>query len=167
MQVSLKMGKTKDLSPRKVGQIKVLLKETCMKQKEIARKLKISPQSVSLIKKKEENHRDLGPKRKGNCGRKRKTSPRVDRKIVKLALGNRRLSCRKIATLLAEEETNLHPRTVNNRLLEAGLRAYRPRKKPRLTQAMIRSRYEWAKQHAQWSSDDWKKVCKHSHYSKL
>lgn len=161
------MGKTKDLSPRKVGQIKVLLKETCMKQKEIARKLKISPQSVSLIKKKEENHRDLGPKRKGNCGRKRKTSPRVDRKIVKLALGNRRLSCRKIATLLAEEETNLHPRTVNNRLLEAGLRAYRPRKKPRLTQAMIRSRYEWAKQHAQWSSDDWKKVCKHSHYSKL
>lgn len=157
------MGKTKDLSPRKVGQVKVLLHETGLKQKEIAKKLNISPQSVSLIKKKEENHQDLVTKRKGNCGRKRKTSPRVDRKMVKLALGNRRLSCRKIATLLADEEINLHPRTVNNRLLEAGLRAYRPRKKPRLTKTMIQSRYEWAKLHAHWTSDDWEKVFKHSH----
>ena len=103
LQDALKMGKTKDLSPGKVGQVKVLLQKTGMKQKEIANKLNISPQSVSLIKKKEENHHDLVTKRKENCGRKRKTSPRVDRKIVKLALGNRRLSCRKIATLLADE----------------------------------------------------------------
>ena len=46
------MGKTKDLSPRKVGQVKVLLQEIGMKQKEIAKKLNISPQSVRLIKKK-------------------------------------------------------------------------------------------------------------------
>ena len=52
LQDALKMGKTKDLSPRKVGQVKVLLQKTGMKQKEIAKKLNISPQSVRLIKKK-------------------------------------------------------------------------------------------------------------------
>lgn len=152
------MGKKKDLSPRKVGQIKVLLQETSMKQREIAKKLHVSPQSVCVIKKKEENKVHLGSNRAGNCGRKRKTTPRADRKIVKLALRNRRLSCRKIAALVGEEGINLHPRSVNNRLLEAGLRAYRPRKKPRLTTAMMQSRCEWAKQHVQWTSDDWKQV---------
>ena len=116
-----KMGKKKDLSPRKVGQIKVLLQETSMKQREIAKKLHVSPQSVCVIKKKEENKVHLGSNRAGNCGRKRKTTPRADRKIVKLALRNRRLSCRKIAALVGEEGINLHPRSVNNRLLEAGL----------------------------------------------
>ena len=74
-----------------------------MKLKEIMKKLNISPQSVSLIKKKEENNYDLGSKIKENCSRKRKTLPRVDRKIIRLTCAYRRLSCRYIATLLAAE----------------------------------------------------------------
>uniref|UniRef100_T2MFF0 Tuberin n=1 Tax=Hydra vulgaris TaxID=6087 RepID=T2MFF0_HYDVU len=42
------MGKNSDLSPRKIGQIKVLLEDSELKQKEIARKLNISTQISCL-----------------------------------------------------------------------------------------------------------------------
>ena len=45
------MGKTSDFSPRKIGQIRVLLQHCDMRQKEIAQKFNVSPQSVSSIKK--------------------------------------------------------------------------------------------------------------------
>ena len=45
------MAKGKDLSPRKKGQIKVLLENGKLKQKEIAAQLKVSVQTVSSVKK--------------------------------------------------------------------------------------------------------------------
>ena len=50
-------------------------------------------------------------------------------------------------------------RTVRRRLVESGLRARRPRKKPKLTPAMIKKRYEWARHHKNFTKDDWSKVC--------
>ena len=80
------MGKKSDSSPRKVGKIQVLLSETALKQQEIARKMGVSSQTVSVIKKKIDCNVDLTVKRVGKCGRKRKTTPRTDRKIVQMAL---------------------------------------------------------------------------------
>lgn len=158
------MGKNKDLSPRKIGQINVLLDECTLNQKEIAKKLKVSPQSVSIIKRKKDKCQNLGSHRNGKCGRKRKTSPRIDRMIIKMALKDRRASCRKLSSLMANEGIHLNRKTVNNRLLEAGLKAYRPRKKPRLTKAMVEARLKWAKDHAKWTSDDWRKVYKFNYH---
>ena len=76
--------------------------------------------------------------RVGKCGRKRKTSPRTDRKIVQMALKGRRTSCRNFSTALAVQGIGLDRRTVKDRLLESGLKAYHPRKKPLLTQPMIK-----------------------------
>ena len=152
------MGKFKDLSPRKVGQINVLLSVGTLKQKEIAKKLNVSTQSVSNIKKKMENSQNLNSSRVGKCGRKRKTSSRMDRKIIKEALLNRRLTCRQISFQLAAEGVILARRTVNKRLLEVGLKAYRPRKKPRLTEMMMKTRYAWAKNHVEWTYEQWEKV---------
>ena len=45
------MGKRKDLSPRKKGQISVLLEVKGLKQKDIAKILNVSTQSVSSVKK--------------------------------------------------------------------------------------------------------------------
>ena len=45
------MGKRKDLSLKKKGQISVLLKRSDLKQKEIAKKLNISTQTISATKK--------------------------------------------------------------------------------------------------------------------
>ena len=46
----------------------------------------VSSQTISVIKKKIDCNVDLTVKRVGKCGRKRKTTPRTDRKIVQMAL---------------------------------------------------------------------------------
>ena len=71
-----------------------------------------------------------------------------------MALNDKRASCTKLSMELAKQGIVLHRKTINNRLLEQGLRAYRPRKKPRLTDA----RYQWAMEHQNWTSEDWAKV---------
>lgn len=157
-QICSEMGKSADFSPRKAGQVKVLLQNSTMMQREIAQELGVSTQSVSLIKKKLEKGLSLENKRVGKCGRKRKTTPRADRKIKTMALKDRRLTCRRISSFLMEERINISRRTVNRRLLECGLKAYRPRKKPRLTVKMKEARLTWAKAHKHWTEYDWSKV---------
>ena len=152
------MGKRKDSSPRKKGQISVLLEVKGLKQKDIAKRLNVSTQSVSSVKKTLDLGRKIGVLRKGKCGRKRKTTPRLDRKIKAMALKDRRASCKKLSMELAKQGDILSRRTINNRLLEQGLKAYRPRKKPRLTEKMKHARYQWAVQHESWTSEDWSKV---------
>ena len=80
------MGKRKYLSPRKKGQVSVLLEVRSLKQKDIAKKLNVSTQTVSHVKKILDLGRNLGSSRKGNCGRKKKTTPHLDRKIKAMAL---------------------------------------------------------------------------------
>ena len=152
------MGKVSDVGPRKVGQITVLLNENTLKQKEIATKLRVSAQTVSNIKKKLEYGHSLSSNRVGKCGRKKKKTPREDRRIIQMALKDRRVSCRRLSSNLAAEGISLARRTVNGRLLDAGLKAYRPRKKPRLTVQMKRARNAWAQTHIHWTSEQWEKV---------
>ena len=147
------MGKRKDISPYKIGKIEVYLSETTFKQKDIAKKLNVSTQTISAIKKKMENKEGVLAKRVGNCGRKRVTTPRLDRKIISMSLNNRRASCSKLSRELLNENITVHPRTINNRLLERGLHAYRPRKKPRLTPMMLTACHAWTKTHIGWTSE--------------
>jgi len=44
------MGKKSDLSPRKIGQIKVLLENSTLNQKEIAKKLNVSAATITVTK---------------------------------------------------------------------------------------------------------------------
>ena len=152
------MGKKKDLSPRKKGQICVLLEHSDLKQKEIAKKLNVSPQVVSATKQKLKFAKTIDTSRIGSCGRKRITTPKLDRKIKVKALNDRRASCTKLSMELAKQGIVLNRKTINNRLLEQGIRACRPRKKPRLTQKMKDARYQWAMEHQNWTSEDWAKV---------
>ena len=73
---------------------------------------------------------------------------------------NRRSSRRKISSPLAAQGFVVHRRTVNRRLCEVGLKANRPRKKPRLTKKMKASRLAWAVGHSDWTSTDWQQVQK-------
>ena len=75
-------------------------------------------------------------------------------------LSNRRSSRRKISSGLAAQGFVVHRRTVNRRLSEVGLKANRPRKKPRLTQKMKASPHAWAVEHSDWTSTDWEHVRK-------
>lgn len=88
-------------------------------------------------------------------GRKRKTTRRADRRLKQLSIANRFFTSRQ---LLAAWGGHVCPKTVRNRLLEFGLRARRPRRKPLLTLGMRKKRMEWAREHLPWTTDDWKKV---------
>ncbi|KAF8789493.1 hypothetical protein HNY73_007426 [Argiope bruennichi] len=105
------MGKVRDLRPRKVGRISVLLQETPLKQKEIAKKLNVSTQTISNIKKKLENGHNLASNIVEKCGRPKKTTPRMDRKTIKMAIKNRRASCRMISNQLAAKGITIPRRT--------------------------------------------------------
>ncbi|XP_065665699.1 uncharacterized protein LOC136087121 [Hydra vulgaris] len=148
------MGKKKDLSPRKRGQIKVLLENTELTQRQIALKCGVT-QSIVLSIKKNMQHGSTGTsKRKGKCERKRISSQQDDRALARLSKSNRKMISRKLMVEMNTLGVQMSSSTVQKRLIEAGLRAYRPRKKPKLTAAMMKKRLLWAKQFATWTVED-------------
>jgi len=153
------MGKRSDLSPRKRGQIKVLIENTYLTLTAIARKVGVSKQVVSKIKKALPHGSTGTPTRKGKCGRKRISSSADDRALVRLSRKNRKMTSRRLCLEMNLSHVPMSTRTVRRRLLEAGLRAYRPRKKPKLTAAMTTKRLTWARQFERWTTEDWERVC--------
>lgn len=152
------MGKKPDLTPRKVGQIRGLLENTTRNQRDISQRLKVSQTAVSLVKRRLDFQGTTSPRRKGRCGRKRKTTPQTDRWLVRHSIKNRRLSSRLLKQDLQQQGVFLHSATVRRRLYEAGVKGYRPQKKPHLTVRMKRQRLAWAKQFQNWTADDWSRV---------
>ena len=108
------MGKTADFSPRKLGQINVLLQHSSMKQKK-ARKLNVSTKSVSSIMKKIGNWSFSKTGRIGKCGRKKKPTSRLDCKM-------KNSTCKRIFNIVAEEGISASGRTINKRLFESGIK---------------------------------------------
>ena len=113
-----------NLSPRKKEHVKVLLEHNAQKIVEIAKTLNTSTPTIGQTKKKLRNNEDLEAKRAGKCGKKRKTTHKLERKIVKMCLSNRTSSSRKNLSGLAAEGFVVHKRTVNRRFCEVGLKAY-------------------------------------------
>jgi len=64
----------------KIGEISGLLKVNQLSQHEISAIVKVSRSAVKNIKRKMDWGISLHNKRKGNCGRKRITTSRIDRK---------------------------------------------------------------------------------------
>lgn len=100
---------------------------------------------MSSIKKKEEKGVHLNSKRLEMRQKKGVTTPRVDKRIINVVVKKRRLQCRNIANILQDEEVNITPRKVNKKLFDTVLKAYRLRKNPQLTQAMMLSHFELAR----------------------
>ena len=99
-------------------------------------------------------------KKAGKSARKRKTTHGLDRMIVKMCFSTGSSSCRKLSSGLAAQTFVVHGKTINSRLSEVDLKAYRPRKKPSLTEKMKASRHAWAVEHSDWTSTDWEQVKK-------
>ena len=137
-----------ELSPRNKEQIKMLSENSTLKQTDIANKLNVSPCAVGRIKEKLRDGEDLEAKRVGKCGKNRKPPPDLIKKIVTMSLSDRRSSCRKISSVLASQGLIVYRRTFNRRLCEVGQKAYRPRKKLRLTKKMKACRRAWTEQHS-------------------
>lgn len=151
------MGKKSDITPRKRAKIEVLLMEG-IEGKLISQKIGVSTPVISKLKKKLFNNDSLSPSRKGKCGRKKITTTRDDAVLLREAKQNRRATSGKLQQHMSTHGVKISTRTIRRRLFENGLKARRPRKKQKLTPAMVKKRLEWAKQLKNWTSNDWKKV---------
>lgn len=152
------MGRKKDLSVEKKSRITALLETGKFSQREIARKERVSHQTVMRIAKRINENIPSTSGSRQNCRKKRKTAVRDDRLIVKLAKENRNMSLTAIYKKVRDSGVNISARTLRRRLYENGLKCRRPVKKPRLTDRMKRARYNFAKQYRHYTVDDWKKV---------
>lgn len=148
----------KDLSERKKGAIEALLKLGQYSMREIARKTSVGASTVSRINKMmHTNSGEIASKRK-NCGRHRITTKRNDRQIVRLAVEERRNSCREVNKKLSAQNIKLSDRTLRRRFKENNLNCRAPAKKPKLTPRMKTRRLLWAKLHRNYGVEYWNKV---------
>ena len=98
------------------------------------------------------------PKRKGKCGRKRKTTPRDDAYLIRESVKDPRKTSDAIKTTLGEKGIEISSSAVRRRLLEVGRKAYRPVKKQLLTKTMKTKRYKWGIKYKNWTKEDWRRV---------
>lgn len=125
--------------------------------REIAKRVGCSRNGVSGVI---QRYNETGSmKDKPRSGRPRKSTPREDRTLVRLSLTDRRKSSSELSR--DWQDTNnitVHPSTVRRRLICAGLKGCKARKKPLLTEKQRRNRLKWAREHKSWSVDQWKRV---------
>jgi transposase len=89
------------------------------------------------------------------AGRPRKTTNRTDRRVIQKALGQTRVPLAQLAFL---SDSNLSVSTIRRRLQEVHIRKWRAAKRPRLNKGHVAKRLQWAKEHRQWTVEDWEKV---------
>lgn len=154
------MGKRKDVNREKIVAIITLLKTGLFSYREIARKENVSHQTVIRLARRMDEDAEERCNKRQNCRRRRKTTPRTDRRIVQKACINRFATLRQLYHDLQQEGIMISPRTLRRRLYENHIKSRRPRKKPKLSAKMRTSRLNWARVHRNYTVDDWKKVIK-------
>lgn len=125
--------------------------------KTIGKQLKISKQAIiSLIKK----HQRTGSVQ--DCtgrGRKRKTTKRQDRVIVRQSLRKSRLTFSDLRRSLVEQTgVKVTSRTIRNSLREVGLKGCVAASKPLLSTANRKARLTFARGHKGWTVPEWNNV---------
>lgn len=152
--VCLKM----DITPRKRAKIIALKDHTSMTVRDIASAVGVGKSSVSRILTTFKESGSSSPKRRGKCGRKRKTTLRTDKILIRNSKINPRKTSSDLRRDLLATGFDVSSSTARRRLLEAGRKARRPVKKQLLTHKMKEKRLKWAKKYKSWTADDWKKV---------
>ncbi|KAK3572737.1 hypothetical protein QTP86_006987 [Hemibagrus guttatus] len=92
-------------------------------------------------------------------GRKRVSNKRDDYRFIQMSIKNCRLTSSDLQQQ-CQTETGVKcmARTVRNSLLHAGLKSYKTRKKPFISEKQRRARLKFAKDHRNWTVADWSKV---------
>lgn len=147
-----------DITPRKRTKIVTLSQHTSMTVRDIAAAVGVGKSSVSRIINQQKNFGTVSPKRKSKCGRKRKTTPRTDKFLVRNSIMHPYKTSRDLQRELIATGVSVDSSTVRRRLIEAGRFARKPIKKQLLTPAMKKKRLDWARKYQSWTAQDWKKV---------
>lgn len=123
----------------------------------IAEKLKIKKSTVHLTLRRHEQTGSLEDR--DRPGPSRVTSRSDDQRIKLISKRNRRLTAPEIAAEFNRGRRKaISVSTVQRRLREADLHGRIATKKPLLRRGNRHKRLQWAKEHANWTVDDWKNV---------
>ena len=138
-----------DVTPRKRTKIITLHQYgNNMTQRKIAEVVGVS---LGVVNKLIRQHRETGNvnvRRKGKCGRRRKTTDHDDRYLLRESMRDPRKNSEDLMRDLVNCGTcKISSSTVRRRLIEKGRMARRPIKKQLLTKAMKAKRLDWAKRH--------------------
>ena len=140
------------------SKIVTLSEYTNLSQRKIASECSVSVGAVNNILKLHKSTGSIRPRRKGKCGRKKKTSARDDAMIIRMSKFNPRKTSHELKVDIEGAGVCIDSSTVSRRLLAVGRKARRPVKKPVLTDKMKKARYQWAKRHESWTIEDWRRV---------
>jgi transposase len=120
----------------------------------IAKELKVSASTVKNIRK---QHRPSAIKPVG--GRPEKLSATTKREVTRLITSGKLPTATSAAKHLQDEGiASVSAETVRRALKQAGLNAIKKKKKPKLTPRHKKLRLEFARQHQDWTEEDWKRV---------
>lgn len=147
-----------DVTPRKRTKIVTLHEHTDKTYREIAALVDVSLATVSRVIKLKQEKGSFSPRRKGRCGRKKKTTPRDDAYLLRQSKKDPRKTSDALNSDLKSLGIQISSSTVRRRLIAVGRKARRPIKKQLLTKLMKEKRYKWAKKYKDWSKEQWRKV---------
>ena len=144
-----------------IGQRQAILelRKARISNKSIAKQLGFSQRSIQrfLV-----HYEETGMvERKHASGRPRKSLPHQDAVLEKITLADRKASAAEINKRWRKAtrgRVNVTHKTVNNRLLEMKLPARTPRRKPLKPEVIRAKRLQFAKDHADWTVEQWKQV---------
>jgi len=147
-----------DITPRKRSVIIALHQHNQESSRGISSKTGVSQATILRIIRQYQTTGSVTPKRKRNCGQKRKTTPKDDRYIIKKSKQDPSWSSVEIRNDLAEAIVKISASLVHRQLVASGRRAKRPFKKQLLTSAMRKKREAWARKFKDWTEDEGKHV---------
>ena len=124
--------------------------------KKVAKRFNVSKSGVQRIVKKFEKTETLV--NKSGRGRKRKISKILERKLVREASKNPRVTADTLVNDAATSGVNVSKKTVTRALQQNGLQAYRPRKTPFLKKRHLTARLKYANDNLQKDYSHWKRV---------
>ncbi|GBN37285.1 hypothetical protein AVEN_160868-1 [Araneus ventricosus] len=151
------MGKAADLSELDRGQI-VMARRLGTSLTETARLVDCSRSAVVSIHAKWIDDGDTSSRRQG-VGRPRVIKEKGRRRLFLLVKRNRRLTVAQLtAQYNAGPSASVSENTVQQALLDMGLCSRRPTRVPLLTKRHRQLRLQWAREHRDWTMDEWKRV---------
>ena len=140
------MGRSRHCSKDERFLIKTLIKEG-KTYKEVQKVIGCSAKMISNALKWEQKTEKRG--------RKRKTTPQMDRRIAKLAKTQPMIGSKRIKEDL---QLTVSTGTIRRRLCEVNLPARSPRKVPLLKKRHVQKRLEFAKEHIDWPEKKWHNI---------
>ena len=151
------MGKRKDLSEFDKGQI-VMARRLGQSISKTAALVGCSRSAVVSIYQKCSKEGTVVNRRQGH-GRPRLIDARGERRLALVVRSNRRATVAQIAQEVnAGSDRKVSEYTVHRSLLRMGLHSRRPVRVPMLTPVHRRKRQQWAREHQNWTTEQWKKV---------